>query len=71
MTVQQEAQPQPRAQRECDDCHAVDDAGHHQVAFGTADGLEVVSRHFRCCAAAGCPDGSCYQMTATGATPGV
>jgi hypothetical protein len=58
MTAQQ---PEPaRAQRECDECHVVDDLGHHQVAEPDAEGnLSVSSRHFACCAAAGCPDQSC------------
>lgn len=66
-------QPGPaRALRECDECRQVDDLGHHQVVVPGADGsLEVASRHFRCCAAAGCPDGSCNAiLTGTGA-PGV
>jgi hypothetical protein len=64
-------QPEPgRALRECDECHQVDDLGHHQVVVPGADGsLEVASRHFRCCASSGCPDGSCNAIL-TGA-PGV
>jgi hypothetical protein len=55
-------QPQEtgRTLRECDECHEVDDEGHHQVVSPDASGaLAVASRHFRCCAATGCPDGSC------------
>jgi hypothetical protein len=49
-----------RALRECDECHQVDDLGHHQVAVPGGDGSIVVTgRHFACCAAAGCPDGTC------------
>jgi hypothetical protein len=49
-----------RALRECDECKTVDDLGHHQVVVPGGDGsMTVVSRHFRCCAANGCPDGSC------------
>lgn len=58
-------QPQEpkRVLRECDACHQVDDAGHHQVAVPDASGALVVeSRHFACCAAAGCPDGSCNAI---------
>lgn len=57
-------QPEPpRALRECDECHEVDDAGHHQVVVPDATGdLVVSSRHFRCCAATGCPDGSCDEI---------
>lgn len=64
-----EQQPEPaRAQRECDECHVTDDLGHHQVAVPDADGsLIVESRHFACCAKAGCPDGSCNAIV-TGAT---
>lgn len=60
---------QERAQRECDECHVVDDLGHHQVVTQDEDGLRMVSRHFACCADSGCPDGSCAAQT--GATPGV
>lgn len=58
MTVQQ-AEP-GRALRECDECHGIDDLGHHQVAVpGEDGGMVVTSRHFGCCAASGCPDGTC------------
>lgn len=53
---------QPRIMRECDHCHQVDDASHHQVAVNSPDGLVVFSRHFRCCAENGCPDGSCHAI---------
>lgn len=68
MTVQP-AEP-GRAMRECDECHAVDDLGHHQVVVQEDGGLAMHSRHFACCARAGCPDGSCHQIL-TGAPPGV
>jgi hypothetical protein len=62
MTMPQ-AQPQPqRAQRECDECHEVDDLGHHQVVVPEDGGLVVHSRHFKCCASLGCPDGSCDEI---------
>jgi hypothetical protein len=66
MSVQQ---PEPvRALRECDECHEVDDLGHHQVVVPGDDGSMVVaSRHFRCCAENGCPDGSCHAIL-TGAS---
>lgn len=66
MSVQQ---PEPaRALRECDECHEVDDLGHHQVVVPGDDGSMVVSsRHFKCCAEAGCPDGSCHAIL-TGAS---
>jgi hypothetical protein len=66
-----EQRPEPaRALRECDACHVTDDLGHHQVAVPDENGqLAVESRHFRCCAAAGCPDQSCNAIL-TGA-PGV
>lgn len=51
-----------RTLRECDECHEVDDKGHHQIAVPGEGGLVVVGRHFRCCARAGCPDGSCSQI---------
>lgn len=64
-------QPEPaRVLRECDECHQVDDLGHHQVVVPDASGaLAVASRHFACCAQTGCPDGSCNAIL-TGA-PGV
>lgn len=57
-------QPEPpRTLRECDECHQVDDLGHHQVAVPDESGqMTVVGRHFRCCARAGCPDGSCNAI---------
>lgn len=68
MTMQPSATE--RAQRECDECHETDDLGHHQVVVpGDDGGLMMISRHFACCAALGCPDGSCATMT--GATTGV
>jgi len=60
---------QPRVQRECDECHEVDDLGHHQVAVAVDGGLAVTSRHFECCASHGCPDGSCVQIL--NGSPGV
>jgi hypothetical protein len=60
----------PRALRECDQCHVVDDLGHHHVVVPDAEGgLVAESRHFACCSAIGCPDGSCDAIV-TGA-PGV
>jgi hypothetical protein len=61
MTVQP-GDAQPRAQRECDGCHKVDDLPHHQVVVPGPAGLVMESRHFACCAEAGCPDGSCHQI---------
>ena len=61
MTVQP-GTAQQRAQRECEACHQVDDLPHHQVAVPGDGGLVVESRHFACCARAGCPDGSCNQI---------
>lgn len=68
MTVQTGAQP--RAMRECDECHEVDDLGHHQVVVQDDGGLRMISRHIACCAALGCPDGTCPSIQ-TGAPPGV
>lgn len=53
---------QPRALRECDECHVVDDLGHHQVVVQDQSGLVMRSRHFACCVQRGCPDGSCEQI---------
>lgn len=61
---------EPRVQRECDDCHQVDDLPHHQVVVPEDGGLTVVSRHMKCCVRRGCPDGSCYTIL-TGAGTGV
>jgi hypothetical protein len=48
----------------------VDDLPRHHVMIGDPealpDGLRVVSKHFRCCADAGCPDGTCNQILAQG-----
>ena len=69
MAVAGDKLPNGRTLRECDQCHAVDDKGHHQVAVPGAGGLVVVSRHFECCAANGCPDGSCAEILSR--SPGV
>lgn len=59
------------ALRECDDCHEVDELPHHQLVVpDDSGGMIVESRHFACCAAAGCPDGTCNQILSQGA-PGV
>ncbi len=60
----------PRAVRVCDGCGQADDLPHHQVARPTENGLEVESLHMACCAARGCPDGSCNRIL-TGSAPGV
>jgi hypothetical protein len=67
MTVQPGAQP--RAERECDECHVTDDLGHHQVIAPEDGALVMRSFHFACCVARGCPDGTCDQIL-TGAPPG-
>jgi hypothetical protein len=55
----------------CDECGETDDLPRHHVMIADPqappDGLRVVSRHFRCCAARGCPDGSCDTILAQGA----
>jgi hypothetical protein len=51
-----------RVERECDECHVVDDKGHHQIVVPTDQGLEMIGRHFECCARKGCPDGSCLTI---------
>jgi hypothetical protein len=60
----------PRAQSACDSCGAVDDRPKHHVAIfgpeGSSDAPRGVSRHFTCCSAEGCPDGSCDQILAQG-----
>jgi hypothetical protein len=61
---------QPRAKSACDDCGVTDDLPRHHVMIGDPealpDGLRVESRHFRCCADRGCPDGTCDQILAQG-----
>lgn len=53
---------EPRAASACDDCGVTDDLPRHHVAVPPR--LQVISRHFACCARAGCPDGSCDQILA-------
>lgn len=54
----------------CDACGAEDTLPRHHVAVGNAfspeGGLTVVSRHFHCCAQAGCPDGTCRTAIGQG-----
>jgi hypothetical protein len=57
-----------RTLRECDQCHVVDDKGHHQVVVPGEGGLVMEGRHFECCARAGCPDGSCADIIANRST---
>jgi len=59
--------PDHRVQRVCDPCATVnpeaawDDHPRHLHVLG--DGT-VQSRHMDCCAAAGCPDGTCPEIVA-------
>lgn len=46
-----------RVSRDCDVCHQVDDHPRHST-------YEGAMRHMDCCAAAGCPDGSCDSILA-------
>ena len=59
---------QPRAESACDSCGMVDAEPRHHVMIADPealpDGLRVISRHFACCSAGGCPDGSCDQILA-------
>jgi hypothetical protein len=57
---------EPRAESACDSCGAIDSEPRHHIAYpdpGSAEGgMAVISRHFACCAADGCPDGSCDKI---------
>jgi hypothetical protein len=50
------------ALRRCDICGSVDDLPHHVIGSWVDEGR---SAHFACCAAAGCPDGSCSVALAS------
>lgn len=56
-----------RTLRECEHCHVVDDKGHHMATVPPT--MTVISRHFKCCAENGCPDGSCAEILSR--SPGV
>ena len=47
-----------RSERPCTACGQVDDHPRHTDGFGDQ------MRHLDCCAAAGCPDGSCDSILA-------
>jgi hypothetical protein len=49
-------------QRSCDVCHQADDGPRHVAA--TVTGTTEFTRHFACCARAGCPDRSCDAIMA-------
>jgi hypothetical protein len=53
-----------RAQRGCDECGITDADPRHTTAVMTNGGLTEKTRHMDCCAAAGCPDGSCPDILA-------
>jgi hypothetical protein len=46
--------------RLCDVCGGMDDHPRHMVA--SPDGADEQIRHLDCCAAAGCPDGTCDAL---------
>ena len=50
-----------RPVRDCDLCGISDTAPRHVI--GLADG-GTLTRHMDCCRAAGCPEGTCDQVTA-------
>ena len=50
-----------RPVRGCDICGISDDHPRHVI--GTADGGTLM-RHMDCCREAGCPDGTCDEVTA-------
>jgi hypothetical protein len=52
------------ALRSCDVCHAADELPRHIQAVVTGDPSQEFVRHFACCAAVGCPDGSCNAIVA-------
>ncbi len=52
-----------RVQRGCSECPGVDDAPRHVRTEVGPDGQPVDRyRHMDCCAARGCPDGTCDQI---------
>lgn len=55
------ADEQPRPIRNCDVCGISDTDPRH--VYGLADG-GTQTRHFDCCRDAGCPDGTCSELTA-------
>lgn len=56
MTAAGDVTAEGRTLRECDECHVVDDKGHHQTVVPRDDALVMVSRHFECCARVGCSE---------------
>jgi hypothetical protein len=53
-----------RVMQDCDECGQADDHPRH-VHQDVKDGqLAVQVRHLDCCAAAGCPDGTCGEILA-------
>lgn len=50
----------------CEACGAEDTLPKHHVTIldpeAWPDGMRAVSRHFRCCIEAGCPDGTCQAL---------
>lgn len=53
-----------RMQRGCDACGIADADPRHTTAILTNGGLTEKVLHMDCCAAAGCPDGSCPEILA-------
>jgi hypothetical protein len=49
--------------RPCDVCGQADEEPRHISAVLNDSGPDTI-RHFACCAAAGCPDGSCDKIMA-------
>lgn len=56
--------PGHRIERDCAECRKVDDHPRHSH-WTVREGQHVIEdRHVDCCAAAGCPDGSCDRVLA-------
>lgn len=53
--------------RSCDVCGRTDDGPMHTTAVLNGSFPET-TRHFACCAATGCPDGSCDKIMAEAAS---
>lgn len=49
-----------RPQRLCEECGQIDDHPRHMVASPDGTGEQI--KHLDCCAAAGCPDGTCPDL---------
>jgi hypothetical protein len=56
--------PEHRIDQPCHECQTFDKHPRHNITFVDPDtgAMQEVLRHMDCCAAAGCPDGSCDKI---------